>query len=299
MRKYLILCLSLTFCFCGEQGSGVKAVREQKLKSKYVFKEGMVKGGDTAMMHLRASVDAVLAQHWYLDDLTAVSDDKLVWEDGVGARLFPSLNLFADGSVMENPRGNVMIGKWRRELNEKVNSIIVDYSNKHTKSYRIRELSLRNLTISWKDGPDSLWIRYRSDGLAHENMLNDPYHPMNNTWRIAPTRVEDDEEIQVRVKACVRFYALFYRDNIKRHKKVIEFLGLPEIFRWYDGGIGLPMKGGISDSWIACFYNRQQAEKGYEVLNKLLVTNDFDWPLGTPGWHYRTLSVLEQMYAKL
>ncbi|RYF94642.1 MAG: hypothetical protein EOO00_05120 [Chitinophagaceae bacterium] len=80
---------------------------------------------------------------------------------------------------------------------------------------------------------------------------------------------------------------------------MIEFLGLPEIFRWYDGGIGLPMKGELSDSWVDCFYDREQAEIAYDMLNDLIVTYEFDWPTNTPGWHYRTHSVLEQMYEKL
>jgi hypothetical protein len=173
------------------------------------------------------------------------------------------------------------------------------YGKNETRSYRIRELSLRNLTISWKDRSDSFWIRYRSDGMEHQNILNDPFHPDNNLWRVKPVHTESETEIKKRVRDCVRFYALYYRDNIKRHKKVIEFLGLPEIFRWYDGGIGLPEKKDISESWVACFYNKTQAEQGLTILTNLLVDNDFDWPTGTPGWHYRTLSVLEQMHEKL
>ena len=135
--------------------------------------------------------------------------------------------------------------------------------------------------------------------MAHQDMKNDPYYPANNLWRIKPGRKETETEIRQRVKDCIRFYALYYRDHIKRKKKVIEFLGLPEIFRWYNGGIGLPMKGDISDTWVECFYNRSQAEKGYDILKNLIEVYEFDWPTGTPGWHYRTHSVLEQMHEKL
>ena len=299
MNHALIILLAVLVAGCGSEEAVSSASNTKKAKPKYVFTERMLKGTDTAMVPLKAGIDAVLAQHWFLDDVSAVSNDKLVWEDGNGARIFPSLNLFPDSTALENPRGNFKIAKWSRRLHNKVNTIVLDYGNNKQQLYRIRELSLRNLTISWNDGDDSCWIRFRSDGLAHQNILYDPLHPRNNQWRIAPAKKETDAEIRKRVKECVRFYALYYRDNIKRKKSVIEFLGFPELFRWYNGGIGLPDKKNLSDSWIACFYNKKQAEDVFDILNRLLIDNEFDWPTGTPGWHYRTLSVLEQMHEKM
>ncbi|HTE23992.1 hypothetical protein [Flavitalea sp.] len=299
LRNLIFLLIAIPSFSCREEATVSKTSGKKKQKSNFVFRERMVRGDDTAMIHLRASVEAVLAQHWYLDDPAAVSDDKLVWENGDGSRLFPSLNLFPDSTALENPRSGLKLATWHRELSDKINTIVINYGEKQTRTYRIRELSLRNLTVSWKEGADSFWIRYRSDGMAHQDMRNDPYYPSNNRWRIKPDHKESETEIRNRVKDCVRFYALYYRDHIKRHKKVIEFLGLPEIFRWYNGGIGLPMKGEMSESWANCFYNRNQAERGYDILKNLIDVNEFDWPTGTPGWHYRTHSVLEQMYEKL
>jgi hypothetical protein len=200
---------------------------------------------------------------------------------------------------MENPRGAMKMIRWQHKLDNRVNFIDVSYGNQEKRKYRIRELSIKSLTISWQDDEDSLWIRFKGDGVAHENITNDPFHPVNNGWRKPPSKSENDQAIRKRVTACVKFYALYYRDHIKRKKDVIEFLGLPEIFTWYSGGIGLPDKKDISESWIACFHNRADAAKGYDILKALIVDNEFNWPTGTPGWHYRTWSVLEQMYAKL
>jgi hypothetical protein len=295
----LLLCINVLIVGCGQEQSVSSNPVGKKPKKKFVFTERMIKGTDTAMVALTAGIDMVLAQHWYLDDVSAVSHDKLVWENGDGERIFPSLNLFPDSTALENPRGELQIAKWHRSLNNKVNTIQLDYGKGKSKSYRIRELSHRNLLVSWTEGDDSCWIRFRSDGLAHQNMYYDPYHPSNNQWRIKPSRRETAAEIKSRVKDCVKFYALYYRDNIKRKKDVIEFLGFPELFRWYNGGIGLPEKKNLSESWVACFYNKAQAEEGFDILNQLLIDNEFDWPTGTPGWHYRTLSVLEQMHEKL
>jgi hypothetical protein len=294
-----LLCIILLLAGCGQEQSVSSGSGGKKPKKKFVFTERMIKGRDTAMVALTAGVDVVLAQHWYLDDVVAVSDDKLVWENGDGERIFPSLNLFPDSTALENPRGELKIARWHRRLSNKVNTIELEYAKGKSRSYRIRELSLRNLTVSWNEGDDSCWIRFKSDGLAHQNKFYDPYHPSNIQWRIRPLKSETSAEIKNRVKSCVKFYALYYRDNIKRKKNVIEFLGFPDLFRWYNGGIGLPEKKDLSESWIACFYNKKQAEEGFDVLNQLLIDNEFDWPTGTPGWHYRTLSVLEQMHEKL
>jgi len=298
-RTCLYLLLAILPASCADESPASANTRSAKKKSKFVLRERMIKGTDTAMVHLRASVEEVLAQHWFLDDVTGVSDDVLIWENGNGSRLFPSLNLFPDSTALENPRSGLKVATWHRQLADKINTIVLYYPDKCTRAYRIRELSLRNLTVSWKDGEDSFWIRFRSDGMAHQDMRNDPYYPPNNFWRIKPKAKETKTQVLQRVKECIRFYALYYRDNIKRHKKVIEFLGFPEIFRWYNGGIGLPMRDNLSESWKACFFNRAQAEEGYDILRDLIDKNDFDWPTGTPGWHYRTLSVLEQMHERL
>ncbi|RYY22782.1 MAG: hypothetical protein EOO04_15170 [Chitinophagaceae bacterium] len=298
MNRCIFYLLSFFMLAACSETNDIKSSPKKK-KPPFVFTEKMVSGNDTAMIPLTGSIDAVLAQHWYLDDVSAVSNDNLVWVDGNGARLFPSLNMFSDGNVTQNPRGVIKMGKWERLLKNKINTLRLQYHDGTNQDYRIRVLSHRNLTISWNNGKDSCWMRFRSDGVKHENELNDPYHPANNNWRIPPPKPESDSAIRSRVKSCVRFYALYYRDNIKRKKTTIEFAGLPTVFTWYDGGIGVPDEKEIEEEWIACFYNKKQALAGYKMLKKLLVDYEFDWPTGTPSWNYRTFSVLEQMYAKL
>ncbi|RYF94641.1 MAG: hypothetical protein EOO00_05115 [Chitinophagaceae bacterium] len=196
-RNYMLL-LPVLFFLCCSEATQVSPAPVKKKKSRgagFVFRERMIKGTDTAMVQLRGGVDAVLAQHWFLDDANDVSDDKLLWENGNGERLFPSLSLFADSTALENPRGNVKMATWRRELHDKVNTIILNYDNNEVKHLRIRELSLLRLKLSWRDGEDSFWMRFRADGLAHQDVHNDPFHPDNNKWRIKPGKKESTDEI--------------------------------------------------------------------------------------------------------
>ncbi len=291
--------LSFIFFLILVAGCGAADGKKKMKKPPFVFKERMIVGPDTGMVRLSGNVDAVLAQHWFLDDVTEVSSDSLVWVNGSGERLFPSLNMFSDGAVTENPRGDIKTGRWQRSLKDKINTLQIVHNDGTRQQYRIRTLSLQKLIISWRNGQDSNWISFRSDGIAHQDQRNDPFHPANNNWRFKPPAPEHDSMLNKRVKDCVHFYALYFRDNIKRNNNLIEFGGLPEIFIWYTGGIGLPDKKDIAESWINCFYNKEDALKGYDILKKLLVDNEFEWPRGTPSWNFRTLAVLEQMYAKL
>lgn len=277
--------------------------KPKKKATTFNFKETLVKGLDTGIIRIDAlpekDIEKVLSQHWYLDDVSDASDDKLVWVNGNESRLFPEIILFEDSTAMVDPRVKMRTGKWNRELLNKINTLTISFDKGRKQEYRIRELSASMLKISWRDGKDSFWIRFHSDAIAHQNIMNDPFHPVNNKWRIKPAKKESDLQIHDRVKDCVRFYALYYRDAIKRKKKEILFSGLPDIFVWYNRGIGLPDRKLVEDSWIACFYNKEQALKGYDLLHKLIVDEEYTWPKGSPGWIYDTHSVLEQMYKRI
>lgn len=306
MKSPFYLFILLFCCACGSNVPTQEKTKKPKAKKDYpdfVFKERIVQGTDTAVLNIRdlgtADFDKVLAQHWMLTDVEDASDDRLVWKNGNESRRFPEIILFPDQSAIIDPRMDMTTGTWTRKLEDKIHTIYFQYDRKKSIAYRIRELSATKLKLSWKDGKDSFWINYRSDGKLHQNMLNDPFYPVNNKWRIKPSAKETDVQIFERVKGCVRFYALYYRDAIKRKKKEIAYSGLPEIFEWYSQAIGLPDKKLVEDSWVNCFYNKEQAWKGYDILHKIIVDYEYDWPKGVPGWEYQTHSVLEQMYFKM
>jgi hypothetical protein len=306
MKSYRFLFVILFIWACNSS-TQVPAKKNKHASKKdagnFVFRERLVQGSDTAILDVHdlgvTDLDMVLSQRWQLSDVSDASDDRLVWVNGNEKRLFPELILFSDFNAVVDPRIEMKTGKWKRKLHDKTHTIYFTYGNGKTKTYRIRELSATNLKLSWKDGADSFWINFHSDGKIHQNVINDPFYPANNTWRIKPRKKETDAQVFERVKGCVRFYALYYRDAIKRQKKEITWLGLPEIFEWYNQAIGLPEKKLVEDSWIKCFYNKEQALQGYDILHKLIVDYEYDWPANTPGWEFQTQSVLEQMYFKM
>jgi hypothetical protein len=190
-------------------------------------------------------------------------------------------------------------GTWRVKVIGRHPVLELHYTGAEKYLYLIGQMEWNRLVLVDLERKEQLPVKLISNGVVHQNMYNDPFHPANNQWRITPPKAESDSAIRARVKQCVRFYALYFRDNIKRQAKTIDFGGLPAIFEWYNRGIGLPNRKKVDDSWVRCFYNREQALKGYDLLRNLIVDYEFNWPDGAPSWVYETHSVLEQMYHKL
>ena len=285
---------------CSESAAGDED--RPNANEPYILKE-TVATGDTGMARFSGikTVNelSVLCQHWEMASTEGATSTELM-EDEKDGSVMPGLDLFSDSSFAENPRGRFSTGTWRIERNDKVLRLILTTAGKPARSWQINELNSRSLRlVGTGDAGKSLYLNLSADGLTHRNKLNDPFHPANNQWRIKPVKPESDSAIAVRAKQCVKFYVLFYRDNILRQKEKINFAGLPKIFEWYSRGIGMPDWEDIYESWVNCFYNKEQARKGYDVLRQLIVNYEFTWPKGAPDWRMETESVLEQMYHKM
>lgn len=275
-----------------------------KKKQQFVFKETIAKGSDTGMIALgafkRSNVADVLCQHWQLEavvDPDVVSGEKLPGNNTPGF-IVHDIILFKDSSVVLNPFQNLQLGRWRTHIYENERRLKIYIDGEVERQYKLARLTSRQMVCGFEDD-ESNYLNFLSSGVLHRNMQNDPFHPLNNRWRIMPTAKENDNAIKARIKNCLRFFALYFRDHIKRNGETISFKGLPEIFTWYNRGIGLPDKDELSDTWISCFYNKEQALTGYLLLRKLIVDYDYDWPKRAPAWTYATHSVLEQMYHRI
>ncbi|WP_315821799.1 hypothetical protein [Paraflavitalea speifideaquila] len=240
----------------------------------------------------------ILCQHWEVGSTEGATSAELL-ENARGGHVVPGLDIFTDSSYVASPRGDFAAGHWRIKQEGK-ERVLVLTTDKQERAWHINELNSGSLRLTANNETGTtLYLNLSSDGMIHRNRLNDPFHPLNNQWRLTPEQPETDSAIANRAKQCVKFYALFYRDNILRQKTKINFAGLPDIFEWYSGGIGMPDWEDIHGSWLRCFYDSTQARKGYDVLRKVIVDYEFDWPKGLPDWRMRTENVLEQMYHKM
>ena len=301
--RNLITCLAISLpALTGCYSAGDTPQKEEKKPAGFVFKETIVTGKDTGMTNLggfkRTAIKDVICQHWECDENDNTTSNELLWDDR-GRPIHPRLDLFKDGSALLNPGNNLQTGSWRIIIKNKTPALLLSFGGTG-KVYSINHIQSNKLELTEEaDNEKPLRLTLSSDALIHQDMYSDPFHPSNNRWRFKPAARENDSALHTRVKQCVKFYALYFRDNIMRQKNVISFEGLPEIFRWYSGGIGLPDKEDISSSWINCFYNKAQALEGYEMLRRLIIDYEFDWPKKAPSWVHQTHAVLEQMYHKL
>jgi hypothetical protein len=294
--KILLICFGLALVIgCQEQA-------REKVKSEFVFKE-TIASGDTSMISFGRmkplNITYDMCQQWELRDPDDANTSDLTYDPQTGDHLFQEIMLYRDSSVMFNPRNGMKMGKWRLGKSDNKLMLVLDFDDHTSREYVILQKRSDKLSLAWKEGEKRFGMRLSSDAKAHANMLNDPFHPFNNQWRIRPEKLETDGQLIDRMKNCVRFYALYFRDHIMRKRSEINFAGLPSCFIWYRRGIGLTETGDLSEAWKHCFFSTQQAIKGRNIIKELFRKYDFDWPKGTPSWFYETHSVLEQIYHKL
>jgi hypothetical protein len=300
MNRTLTFIVLSSFIYPGCYQAAVKD-RQVTTKTSFVYTETIVKGSDTGMIAFgtfrRSNIADILCQRWQMqndDDIVA----SVTRDPEIGASDIEDVVLFKDSSVVLDPMGKIKLGRWQIWVQDNVKSLILSFPDQNEKQYIIENLSTKRLVLGMGKIRD-LTFDLSARGMVHQNMYNDPFHPINNQWRIKPDSKETDSAIHMRLKNCLLFFSLYYRDHIKRKAETVSFEGLPRVFSWYNRGIGLPDKQGLDESFIECFYNEEQALKGYSILRKLIVDYEFHWHSGAPGWIYETHSVLEQMYHKL
>ncbi|HKP32703.1 MAG TPA: hypothetical protein VJT83_08245 [Chitinophagaceae bacterium] len=229
------------------------AKKKKDDKPNFVFKETLATG-DTSIISYgqRRPLNIVyeLSQQWEVKES----------ENAQG------IMLFKDSSVLFNPRNVMKMGKWKLGQNGDKLLLQLNFDDGSTREYVIVDRGNDRLTLVWQKDGRNLSMHLTSDAKVHANIFNDPFHPSNNKWRVRPSKPETDSAIHERVKQCVRFYALYLRDNIKKNRSTINFSGLPSCFRWYSGGLGLLDEDSLPYEWDQCFYSektRRREGKNY------------------------------------
>ncbi|MEP7165942.1 MAG: hypothetical protein ABI741_14665 [Ferruginibacter sp.] len=206
--------------------------------------------------------------------------------------------LFSDGSMIKDPRGNMLAGTWT--MNDKVKPIIIIFSlsNGETESYQLAYLMPYEMKLSRMEGNKKIMIDLGSEAIRYTHPEEDPFHISNNAWRFKPAKPESDEQIKQRLKSCIHFFILFYDQKINAHSDAVLFTGLPSCFKWYGGGIFLQKQSELQGKWVNSFYNKEQALKAYKLADKLL-DRKYEWPKKEHNWLKLNVAVLRQMEKRL
>ncbi len=291
---YLILLTSLSSC-------------EIKVKKKVTFAKptalvDSIPESDTSVFLSLKKVHAIsfldlLSQHWELEDADKQHWNEFFWDSLRDKRLYTSLYLFSDSGFIENPRGKMALGKWF--LNKENRELVLLYPGKQLKEYFIKSYTPSKLVTSWERDGQLIRFEFSADNLVYRKLIDDPFHPSNNQWRVRPDSSESSEQIRQRIKDCVGFYALYFGDNRRRKERTISFEGLPNCFVWYNGGIALQQAYELDKKWINCFYSEQQAMQAYDMVKGVLDKHQLKWPAHAGGWIEELQSILSQIHDQL
>ena len=288
MKQILsVMIIALVFCQCSTNtGNGDdKAIRK--------YKPGDRAGADTSMMDISDSkiIPKLLCQHW--DNQEDYEDTK---DAGTTLEIpFRGFYLFSDGSMVKNPKYNMLFGTWAYDVDKR--RLQLKLQNGTTETYYINDIGYKKLSMS-AVGAESNIVRYEADGFVHKELINDPFYAPNLQWRVRPQTAEDDAALHKRLKGFLHFYYLYYKDNSKRNAPILSFYGLPGCFTWYAGGIHLKKEGKLDKSWTDLFYNAADASKAYIIADKL-ISKKYIWDKNEASWVNQNAGVLLQMEAKI
>lgn len=162
-------------------------------------------------------------------------------------------------------------GHWK--YNERNSSVeLISEINTDTVVLKIKEIDKSEMTVGVQKNNIELSgvsFTFTSDDFIYPDSL-DLYSKYFNTWRIKPAQVETDEQIRKRVKDNIRFCATYLQDGLDRKKKSISMKEIISPFRLGSNGIGLYNYEEVQGEWINIFYNEEQAQKGYDLINNAM-----------------------------
>jgi hypothetical protein len=292
-----LLLAAFCFCHCSDSQKGPSRSSESKGGSD-AYKDAKDIAKDYSLSLQQLIIDildikdikTLLCQQW------EHQEDKAEAQTYGGSASFTmvyrGLAFFNDGTVVRNPRGYINFGTWKYNDADKIISISLNDGDAYR--YKIKAVAADELQLIDLDEPTPKVETYIAQAFCYRKNSDDPFYGANNQWRIKPRKPETPAQINKRVKDCVRFYSLFYNDNLLRDTSMISFVGLPSCFSWYNSGIGVQLPDKLSDEWIGCFYDKAQALKAQAILEDL-ITQKYDWTRGDFDWRIKTAKVLQQM----
>ena len=276
MRKYTISCillLTLIFSRC--------VIPSQTRNEKLIDETSEV--ADT--FHL-------LTQYWELTDADhpLTGDVSFTSEDSI--EYVPGIVFLTDSSVLENPAGSQGYGKFNLDGN----TIRVRFNNGRKADYHIERINKEQLILSRSEKKKVSKLTYKSTSTNWPDSKENPFAEINYKWTKKPSKPETEEQIRERVRQSVQFYAWYFKGFITGKAEEIDFTGLPCCLKWYSGGIAIENEDKLDKKWMSCFYSREQAFKGRQMLEDALVGKKYDWDASETNWIKQTMPVLQQLH---
>ena len=110
-------------------------------------------------------------------------------------------------------------------------------------------------------------FRFRKVSDVLKDVKDDPFHPVNNQWRVVASKSETYKQMMERLLNYTEHnYALFKSSKERGKDKVVNANSIG-IFVYYDGAIGLVDGGKVPSSWMANYYSPDEAMDAYAFMS--------------------------------
>lgn len=211
---------------------------------------------------------------WKVVEIMEVNSNVPEMEDmmeNLARKMFISegytLSLFSDNKYSDISGNNYESGEWSLinggELKYGTTTIFIDdITSKKGKKYFIG-------TNTMNEGETKLKLKFKRIGEPLEKIEKDPYHPINNMWRIKPDKPESNVEIYNRLINYVNHFALLFYAAYKRDLKRVTWDHSSGVIKVYGNGIGSIDFQNINKNWINCFYDENDAKKASQFYESI------------------------------
>ena len=236
----------------------------------------------------------LLTQYWELTDADNPSSKDISFTSDDGAEYVSGIVFMTDSSVLENPVGEKTYGKF--SLNG--NTINVQYEDGRKATYVIDRINKEQLVLSRTEKKHTSKLTYKATSTSWPDSNKNPFAKQNYRWSQKPKKPETDEEIKNRVKESLQFYAYYFAGFVNGNAAQIDFNQMPNCLNWYQGGISIENEDKLNKKWIDCFYSKEQAYKGRQMLEDAIVKK-YNWDEKETNWMKQIIPVLQQIHDQM
>ncbi|MEO7961730.1 MAG: hypothetical protein ABIR19_09290 [Ginsengibacter sp.] len=235
-----------------------------------------------------------LCQYWEVSDAERPTYRDLYDHQKDGVYNYPGIVFISDSTLVENPRGDIRYGKFSLKGNE-ISAIFDDGAKA---IYIIDEKQPGEMMIRREQTEQSTVLHLKSSNVFYETAEVNPYAKKNSLWRMKPAAPQNEAELRLKLKDCVKFYRYFFQGHVQSKSDEIDFAGLPTCFKWYRGGIFVHSEKKLDQKWIDCFYSKDQAMIARQKMQDIL-QKKYDWDTTQKNWLKQLIPVLTQVEAQL
>ena len=205
------------------------------------------------------------------------------------------LNVFSDSTYNLITNYTSEIGNWKYH-----NDTLLFGNNKlYVGRMGLEEYSQKTLTGKILSGGTEMDVKLFSNYIKYEKDQLDPFHPVNNQWRVKPNHNETHEEIRNRLTNYILHTALVFKSASDRQNKKVSLDYTDGALKIYKRGVGIKSIDKVNEQWERCFNNLTDARKAYFLLNAYLDNGIHRGNKKNQDWMKENYLILLRLYDQI